>query len=556
MTEDKPEEVSAQELGREAGPEASPELNQDKPRPPSYSEDAVKAAKAAKLEKAEAAIRALTKENVEVEKGDIPFTVPSQFKPTLAPGEAPPYVMLPPEEEDSSAASSPAKDPGAFRPEAGAESWDWHPFSIVCRAFDGFNITFITLAAILFLVGSGTVFYKHQFATMRSQDRRNFCDYAKYYVCGKMAFSKDSFHVYDKSVQSRYLAKEGLSAKGGADEFIHYPPIDFPLMSLFTADPIAKSYELFWTFGNVVFLFGTWSLARASRPGRHLAALFFFWLAAYGAVPMTRAFLLGQTSLFLTGIIALYIRALIKNRALTGGLTLALTAIKPQYTVFLLIPALVQRRFMMILSALAFEGLLLLAAYRTIGQANLLNYPSIVMHAEQTSNLAGGFVAEMVNMRGLAANIFGDGASVAISTGAAALAWLLLAALWMRFCPRFGESGDLSVKLLLTATVLFCVFFSLHTHLYDCLIVSCAYLVIGLSSFYSVLKGRSAQSLNWPTKILAILLMLYPLAGWIFLLMPGQAGAGRTLPFALYNGLLCLLTVAGLLVGEPGAKKE
>ena len=540
MTEDKPEDVDAPKKGSDL---------------PSYSEDAVKAAKAAKVEKAEAAIRALKKDtDVKAERGDIPFTVPSQFKPSLAPGEAPPYVMLPPSEVEES--TGPAKDPGAFRPEAGSDAWDWHPLSIVCRAFDGFNITFITLAAILFLVGSGTVFYKHQFASMRATDRLNFCDYAKYYACGKMAFSKDSFHVYDTSVQKRYLAKEGQTGKGTADEYIHYPPIDFPLMSLFTADPIDKSYELFWIAGNVVFLFGTWSLARASRPGRHLAALLFFWLAAFGSVPMLRAFLLGQTSLFLTGIIALYIRALIKNRALTGGLTLALTAIKPQYTIFLLIPALVQRRFMMIFSAIAFEGLLLLAAYRTIGQANLLNYPNIVMHAEQTSSLAGGFVAEMVNMRGIAANLMGDAASVSISTGTAAVAWLVLAGLWLRYCPRFGESGDLSVKLLLCATVLFCVFFSLHTHLYDCLLVACAYLVIGLSSFNSTLKGRSSHSLNWPTKILAVLLMLYPVAGWIFLLMPGGGGAARTLPFAFYNSLLCLLTVAGLLAGEPNAKKE
>ena len=555
MTEEKPEEIDARGSGADLTENPSTKSTDSARSLPSYSEDAVKAAKAAKVEKAEAAIRALKKDSeAKSEKGDVPFSVPNQFKPTLGPGEAPPYVMLPPVEPDA-ANDGPAKDPGAFRPEH-RDTWDWHPISIICRAFDGFNITFVTLAAILFLVASGTVFYKHQFASMRAHDRLNFCDYAKYYACGKMAFSKDSFHVYDNSVQSRYLAKEGRVGKGSPEEYIHYPPIDFPLMSLFTADSIDKSYELFWIAGNVVFLFGTWSLARASRPGRHWAALLFFWLAAYGSVPMWRAFSLGQTSLFLTGIIALYIRALIKNRALTGGLTLALTAIKPQYTVFLLIPALVQRRFMMILSAIAFEGLLLLAAYRTIGQANLLNYPNIVMHAEQTANLAGGFVAEMVNMRGIAANLCGDGLSVSISTGAAVLAWLLLAGMWLRYCPRFGESGDLSVKLLLCATVLFCVFFSLHTHLYDCLLVSCAYLVIGMSSFFSTLKGRSSQALNWPTKILAAMLMLYPLAGWIFLLMPGQAGAGRTMPFAFYNGILCVLTVVALLTETPSARKD
>ncbi|MBU6451735.1 MAG: DUF2029 domain-containing protein [Cyanobacteria bacterium REEB67] len=481
----------------------------------------------------------------EAEKSDTPAPPP------------PPYLLLEPPPVAPEDEHSPAKDPQAFRPDTHEEShWDLHPSTLALRALDCLNITAVIAAAIIFLVGSGTVFYKHQFVAMRTADRLQFCDFAKYYVCGKIALSKEAHHAYDPTVQTHFLLHDAHGDKKTAEEFIHYPPIDFPLMAPLAEQSIDKSFYLFTLLGHLIFFSGTFLLARATLINRgrgKMLVYLLFWLAACASVPMCRAFMLGQTSLILTGLTAIYIWALIKNRSLPAGIALALTAIKPQYSIFLVIPALVQRRFKLLFFTILAEIALLFAAFKTIGLTNILNYPQIVMHAEQTANLAGGFVSEMVNVRGLLAISMADAVAVKIAGAVALAAWLCLAVLWLRYCPRPGRSDDTTFKLLLTATVMFCLTFSPHTHLYDCLFVSVTFLVAGQKSLTAAVKNSNSTS-SWATRSLSILFLLYPLLGWFFLLMPGGTGAFRTAPFAVYNIALSALSVIALLIHKPFSK--
>ncbi|MBS2011244.1 MAG: DUF2029 domain-containing protein [Cyanobacteria bacterium SZAS TMP-1] len=425
------------------------------------------------------------------------------------------------------------------------------------RCLDGINLIYISLAAILFLTLAGSAFVGHTFTEQRKTARLFYCDFAKYYVCGKIAASPDRLKAYDAKVQADYLVKDALGDPSAPEEFIHYPPMDFPLMAPLATLPIEQCFLVFCLSGSLIFLTGTFFLSRAAAGAgagfNSINALLFFWLAVFGSVPMLRAFALGQTSLFLAGITAVYIFAWMRKRSFLAGLALALTSIKPQYSVFLVVPALACRRYKLVLWAALCELVMVLAAVATIGPQNVINYPQIVLHAEQTANLAGGFVSEMVNVRGLLAIFMADSVAVKIAGGLSLIAWFYLASLWWKFGGlQKGEPTRArahTVALLLATTVLYCLTFSPHTHLYDLVILS----VVAPAATQSSIKSAWAGEEPRAEKLFSLLLLVYPAAGWLFLLMPGGIGACRTAPFALYNLALCALATISLYQQAPAA---
>jgi|GEM_PF-1529220 len=433
------------------------------------------------------------------------------------------------------------------------------PKLTLTKCLDGLNLTYIFLAAILFFALAGGVFTNHTFEKQRREARLMYCDFAKYYVCGKIALGPDRQKAYDARLQADYLVRYAFGDEKQAEEFIHYPPMDFPLMAPLATLPIEECFLAFLLIGAATFTTGTFLLSRAGAKAgagfNSINAIVFFWLAVFGSVPMLRAFALGQTSLFLTGITAIYLFAMLKDRPFLAGLSLALTSIKPQYSVFLVMPALAQKRYKIIFAAAICELIMLGAAAATIGFSNIINYPQIVLHAEQTSNLAGGFTSEMVNVRGLLAIVLADNIAVKIAAVVAACTWLYLGFLWWKFArPSTTASSSASpakvsphkIALLLSITVLYCLTFSPHTHLYDCLILSVCAPSVGQSTLRASLAGLE----HWSAKLLSLMLILYPAAGWIFLFMPGPGGSFRTAPFAIYNLILC--ATATLALYNPG----
>jgi hypothetical protein len=411
---------------------------------------------------------------------------------------------------------------------------------MVTKGLDGLNLIAISLAAILCLTSWGTVFYNHKVESSRQESRLFFCDFAKYYVCGKLAISEDRYKAYDRAVQADYTARFALGDAKVQEEFIHYPPMDFPLMAPLSALSFEHSFLAFCFLGNAIFIAGTFLLNRATACFANFRILVFFWLAVFGSVPMLRTFVLGQTSVFLTGIIALYVFSILKDRPAWGGIALALTSIKPQYTLFLAIPALAQRRYKLIIWAALCEVLMILGAVATIGIKNVINYPAILLHSEQTVELAGAFVSEMVNVRGLLANLFDDSIAAKTSAIFALLAMTYLAFLWLKFCRDPKDSPQ--ARLLLAITVMFALTFSPHTHLYDCLFVAVALLAAGNSSLTAAISADQSAA----QKIFACLLLAYPVAGWCFLILPQGTGAVHTAPFAVYNLALCLTATVAL----------
>lgn len=425
------------------------------------------------------------------------------------------------------------------------------------RWFDAVNITVIALGALVIVAAQIQVALPGEFDKKRSESHMFFFDFSKYYVCGKLAGSADRDRVYEPAVQARYLTEFGGADPNKPVEYIQYPPIDFPLMMPLAALPMSQAFNLFYGGGLLLALIGTWLVARPSK--NYFANRLSFvclWLAVIASVPLFRAYSLGQTSLFLLGLTALYFYGFLSKSDKLAGAALALTAIKPQYSVYLAIPALATLRWPIIVSAFVVELLLLALAAATVGVKNIVDFPSVVLHADQASAYGGVFADQMVNLRAIFC-LFNNEQAMKLSSLAAIVALLGLAWLWHRY-KNSGVNNRL-----IALTICLCVTTSPHTHLYDCLLMAVAVILTGASSLSAALATRYAarfkavvenendgeikteHKLFWPQRILDVLMIVYAPLSWLLFFSPlGKEQlheAALTLPFAFINIIICVL---------------
>jgi Glycosyltransferase family 87 len=427
----------------------------------------------------------------------------------------------------------------------------------VGRLADLVNFLAIAVCAVVALSAYGDIFANQRFNKMRAENPIYFFDFSKYYICGKMAASEDRLNVYDAAVQGRYLVQYGGVDKSRPVEYIQYPPIDFPLMLPLAKLEISKAFNLFF-LGSLTLAF----LATIMLSGSELSAspesdklkgkarikrIAFLWLAIAGSLPLFRAFSLGQTSLFTMAMVAVYFAGLLGSSQLLAGMALALTAIKPQYTIFLVIPALACRRTKLLLTAFCTEFVLVALAASTIGIKNILDYPQIVLHADQSQKLAGVFAAQMVNWRALLCTMMNEQAAMKTSSALCLAALAALAWLWWRLMPKNDDQSQKpALEKLLVLTILTCLTTSPHTHLYDCLLLAVAALI---NTPFSLAKAISNQS-DSAQRLLSVMLLLYPAMGWVLIYWPFGPEAKATLPFAVINVVMLILSLITVLKGK------
>ncbi len=418
------------------------------------------------------------------------------------------------------------------------------------RCFDAGNIAVIACIAIVFLTAQGTVWSKNEFDGMRAKSYMLFLDFSKYYICGKMACGDDYVraNVYDANLQQKYLTEYSLTDAKKPIEYIAYPPINFPLMKPLALLPMSQAFHIYWTLGLFFAIAATWLLSRQSKFFHKALNFLTLWLAIFASIPMFRAYALGQFSLYLLGLIALYFYLFLRQSKKLdwfAGLTLALTAIKPQYCIFLAIPAMATLRWRIIAAAAAGEAILLAMAVATVGMKNITDFPKIVLFAEQTPLYGGVFPEQMVNLRAIFCLFSNPHTAMQVTSylGVAAMAALFV--LWYKLGRK---RPDLTARLV-ALTVCVCLTTSPHTNIYDCILLCLPVLLTMPSSLSASLYSRylslETKTFFWPEEILTIIMLLYAPMGWvIFMCAFGKNILGEaciTLPFAFINVLLCLL---------------
>ena len=225
-----------------------------------------------------------------------------------------------------------------------------------------------------------------------------------------------------------------------------------------------------------------------------------------------------------------------------AGVVLALLTIKPQYPIFFAIPALVTRKWQLLLWGLFAGCLLLFACILTVGFQNVVSYVPMISRMNSVAGFATSD-AGMPSVRGLTCSFFGAAAGIKTGYVCAILAVLFTSWIWWR-----TDKGGRDPRWAFAITLISVTVFSPHIFRYDLLFLVLA-AALTLDS-WSLSFMRSRQNWNSPGKWTAgksfvvwrYMLITYPVTSMLV-----QYGGGDVKVMALIefcsNLLLLLLAV-------------
>jgi hypothetical protein len=195
------------------------------------------------------------------------------------------------------------------------------------------------------------------------------------------------------------------------------------------------------------------------------------------------------------------------------------------------IPALVQKRFQLLMVATACEIFLLILAVWASNLDGVLGYVHYVIATDTTAPDAEHLVSHMVNLRGMLSIFLPAQALLLLALSVSFLA--LMACGWLFYK---GKNLNWAFSLL----VLACLFLGPHTHMYDCLLVA-----IPAALTLTILKQD--ENIGNLKKLWVIILAIYPIVA-IFTLIgigPLKETYYAFLPYSIFN--LLLLSIALLV---------
>jgi hypothetical protein len=406
------------------------------------------------------------------------------------------------------------------------------------------NIACISLIAVISICGYSKLFIGHELEEMQAKNHILFLDFSKFYICGKMASSVDRFHVYDPKVQEGYLQQYAHTKAGEQVEYIEYPPFDFPLMMPLAVLDENLALKVFFLAGWAVGAIGLWFLSRQVGNFQKPIHFLFLLFALLALAPIFRAFALGQVTWYLIGLIAFYFTFFLRRKDILAGIFLALTSFKPQYSIFLAIPALAQRRFILLAVACLVDIIWGGLAIGTIGLENVVNYPKVLAMCDQDPHLIGFHAEQMVNLRAMLTIALGKNVGLLVASAVSALSIVSLLFLAVK--------TKLRPELFLGLCLVSCLFISPHVHLYDCsLLILPAVLLVNERGFSAV----ADKSQSWSVRLLYLIIFSYPLLSWILFFLPHSREYFLTLSFAVLNLILVAL-VLKICLEEVGKRGE
>ena len=266
-------------------------------------------------------------------------------------------------------------------------------------------------------------------------------DFVLYYQSAYMATSSHyRLHVYDPVLQLEVINQLINPDHINTVFFNQYVPFFFPLVAPLAFAPMHTAYSVWYGLSLLAGVGGLILVSndRAAFGKQDLITIIFAILAC---APSAVTLVIGQTSWFLLCGFCLFYLALKNRRHRLAGVSLSLLTIKPQYAPLLFISAITAKRWQLLLACCVSELLLLGLAVLTVGWKNVIEYPSILLHAETTAKYAGVNPAGMVSLRGLLSHLLPQTAVVGIVAVMLLLAALLIFKIW-----RMTESKQLSYE--------------------------------------------------------------------------------------------------------------
>ena len=216
----------------------------------------------------------------------------------------------------------------------------------------------------------------------------------------------------------------------------------------------------------------------------------------------------GQNSAFVLAALGLMLYSWFRGNDTAAGIALALMSIKPQYALFLAIPAIAMRRWRVLQSAIA-SGLVLLGLCALIfGVKTLIAYPALLHQTEKTDPAV--FPTWMVSIRGPLSILMDLDQALSISTILYAVAFLALLVFWLRSAARGTQT---KIRIAIGITLMSCLLTSPHTHIYDLVVFAAVAAIVPMRSFFET-TGMPAAFVVWSR-----VMVLYPLLSFCIYLL-------------------------------------
>jgi len=378
---------------------------------------------------------------------------------------------------------------------------------------------------------------------------KGLADFSSFYSSAWMVRQGLGHELYDPITQSRAQSTlfPEASSRNGLLPYIH-PPFEVLLFLPLTYFSYRAAY-FFWMVINIFLLLAT---AKVMAP--HMTDLRSLWtplplLLYLGFFPAFIAVLQGQDSIVLLLVFAFVFVNLKEKHDFKAGFILALGLFKFQYTLSLMVPFLLRRRWKVLEGAASSTAILFLVALPVAGLHGSLSYPSFLLNllkgstSHEVQNALGIASNTMPNIRGTI-EILGSGLlqpnfrkMVIILLSGAAVIWA--AAKW-RISPVQPGTFDPGFALLIVASVLV----SYHLQFHDLTI-----LLIPFSLMLNHSLKSRCDSARWRFLTFGIVALFFfsPLYLWLI---------QRRMLFLLFIPILFLAAMLNREIDFPAVDEK
>jgi Glycosyltransferase family 87 len=296
-----------------------------------------------------------------------------------------------------------------------------------------------------------------------------YCDFLSFYKCGKIVCSATPQLLYDFSTQMAWFNNLIAPTVTNTPNFSPYTPTFCLLMGTLSFCPIFWSY-LIWMLGTVAFAFFALSHLLNTAGCLTKKERYLFLLAVFSSMPSWLTIREGQSSWLILGMAAFFISFFLRKNDFFAGLCLSLVAIKPQYFLFLIVPALAAKRYKIIASTIFWGVFQLLLAGFILGWETIPNYPKMIFfdenHIVQKCSYCGP--EQMACLRGVLSLFTAPSFNFHFCFILMLAALPLLLRLWCRANSYSVESCCSRFSL----TVLLALLLNPHVYFHDCLLLA------------------------------------------------------------------------------------
>lgn len=365
-------------------------------------------------------------------------------------------------------------------------------------------------------------------------------DFVGYYEASKLGAM--GANLYDFQTQLSTLNQIVAPSHTDIAWAIPYPPTFYLLAAPLSLLSLTDAY-VFWKFASVVLGYlGTSVLIFAQKRFSKIdcAAIF---LALVSNTPALIAIRSGQFSFLQLALVALYCWGFLEKKSVIAGLSLGfLGMIKPNYAIYIVVSAIVMRRWRILATAAAFAAVVLAATVMRFGFHILPDYVHYLSEVYTSDKYTGISASEQVNLRALllydilrmetskAVVTFG---TVSLLSGLALTVWL-----WIKSVRR-----PEIFPWVLAVTLVLSLFFGPHVHIPDCLILA----VSAILTIPSVSPSIVFKETDRDYRVWCMTLLLYPLVSFISFNLSIFGTEIRTYPVIAQNLILVVTGIRYIL---------